>query len=611
MRQALLDCEIELHRCQTRVKERLNAITMQPKICATCETTLPSDAPAGVCPKCLLKAGLDESNAESKNAATLSSDPTADAVGPGGSCDVTIDSLAPETQSTPETGSMIRYFGEYELLEEIARGGMGVVYRARQTRLNRVVALKMILAGQLASDADVRRFQTEAEAAAKLDHPGIVPIFEVGEHDGHHFYSMALVEGESLEDRLTRGPLAPRDAAELIRSMAAAVQHAHEKGVIHRDLKPANVLIDRDGQPRVTDFGLARQAATESGLTATGQVLGTPGYMSPEQASGSSDRIAEATDVYALGAVLYAAVTGRPPFSADTAIETLKQVVDSDPALPSAINKKVDVDLQTIVQKCLEKRPEDRYASATELAAELQRYLTGVPIHARPVSSLQRLYRWGRRRPLVPALIASVCVAVLAIAGLVRQMSSGSPADATLTPKVAGQLVCEAASIPNDEWTAVAGASTMPSAAAMGNRPLSLILFSLHGQSLDQIDPNAADDFQYAEPRPKPYLLAEAIWISKDKGYASFIQPAYVTDCTVEQEAGTAHGTVRFSADDLYTGKVNYVARRREDTWIVEELHMPKLRVSLQRDDDGNWGPMMRAIPGKAPKSVESSTTDG
>ena len=508
---------------------------------------------------------------------------------------------------------MVRYFGEYELLEEIARGGMGVVYRARQTRLNRIVALKMILAGQLAGDADVRRFQTEAEAAAKLDHPGIVAIFEVGEHDGHYFYSMALVEGESLEERLTRGPLAPREAAQLVRSMAMAVQHAHEKGVIHRDLKPANVLIDRDGQPRITDFGLARQTATEGSLTATGQVLGTPGYMSPEQASGGSDRVAEATDVYALGAVLYAAVTGRPPFVADTAIETLKQVIESDPAPPSAINNRVDVDLQTIMQKCLEKRPEDRYSSATELADELQRYLTGVPIHARPVSSLQRLYRWGRRRPLVPSLIASVCVAALAIAGLVHQVSSGNPENDNLTSEVAGQLVSEAASIPNDEWAAIASSSTMPSAAASDNRPLSLILFSLYGQSLDQIDghPNAADDFQYAEPRPKPYLIAEAIWISKGKGYASFIQPEYITDCTIQQEADTAHGTTSFSVNDLYTGKVNYVARRRENTWIVEELHLPNLGVSLQRNDDGDWGPMNRALPGETLQPGESPKTDG
>jgi serine/threonine protein kinase len=543
----------------------------------------------------LLKAGLAEPVSGTENDITLTSNAEQN--------QNLLDEPVTESEMSgprefPLAGANVRYFGDYELLEEIARGGMGVVFRARQTRLNRVVALKMILTGQFASDADVRRFQTEAEAAAQLDHPGIVPIFEVGQHNGHHFYSMALVEGESLAQRMTAGPLVPGEAAELVRSAALAVHHAHEKGVIHRDLKPANILIDQTGQPRVTDFGLARQKATESSLTAAGQVLGTPGYLSPEQATGCSAQVGEAADVFALGAVLYAALTGRPPFQADTAVATLKQVVENDPIPPAAVNSEVDVDLQTIVQKCLEKRPEDRYPSASELADELHRYLSGVPIHARPVGYSQRLWRWGRRRPLVLALIASVCVAVLAIVGLVYQMSSGSPVDENLTPEVAGRLVSEAASIRNDDWGAIASGSTMPSASAFSNQSLSLVLFSLFGQSLDQLDgrPHAADDFHYAEPRPKPYQIAEAIWISKGKGYASFIQPEYITDCSVQQEGDTAHGTVSFSVEELYAGKADYVARRSDGSWIVEELHLPNLGVSLQRGGDGDWGPLSRSL---------------
>ncbi|WP_182865593.1 serine/threonine-protein kinase [Rhodopirellula sp. JC639] len=504
---------------------------------------------------------------------------------------------------SPSVGTEVRYFGEYELLDEIARGGMGVVFRARQTRLNRMVALKMILSGRLATEADVRRFQTEAEAAAQLDHPGIVPVFEVGQHDGHHFYSMALVEGESLAHRIAEGPLALSEAAELVKSVAIAVHHAHEKGVIHRDLKPANILIDRDGQARVTDFGLARQKATESSLTADGQVLGTPGYLSPEQATGSSAQVNEAADVYSLGAVLYAALTGRPPFQADTVVATLKQVAECDPVQPSSINADIDIDLQTIVQKCLEKRPEDRYASAAELAEELDRYLIGVPIHARPVGYSQRLWRWGRRRPLVLALVASVCVAILAIAGLIYQSSTGSVSDDELTPALAGQLVSEAASIRNDDWADIASGSTMPSASSFSNRSLSLILFSLFGKSLDQLGhSNAADDFHYAEPRPKPYQIAQAIWISKEKGYASFIQPEYITDCSVQQEGDTAHGTVSFSVHELYAGRLSYVARRIDGSWIVAELHISGLGVSLQRGGDGDWGPLSRSLDGETPE---------
>ena len=217
----------------------------------------------------------------------------------------------------------IRYFGDYEILREIARGGMGVVFQARQVSLNRTVALKMILAGQLANDTEVKRFYTEAEAAANLDHPGIVPIFEVGQHEGQHYFSMGFVEGQSLSQRLAEGPLPAREAAELIRRVSEAIEYAHRHGVIHRDLKPANILLDRDGNPRVTDFGLAKKIQGDSGLTGSGQIMGTPSYMPPEQAGGKRGEVGPAADVYALGATLYALLTGRPPFQAATAMDTV------------------------------------------------------------------------------------------------------------------------------------------------------------------------------------------------------------------------------------------------------------------------------------------------
>ncbi len=216
----------------------------------------------------------------------------------------------------------VRYFGDYELIREIARGGMGVVFHARQVSLNRPVAVKMILAGQLANEVEVKRFYIEAQAAANLDHPGIVPIIEVGQHEGQHYFSMAFVEGQSLSRRLAEGPLPPREAAALLAKVAEAIEYAHRRGVIHRDLKPGNILLDRDGNPRVTDFGLAKKLESDSGLTGSGQVMGTPSYMPPEQARGNRSEVGTAADVYALGATLYALLTGRPPFQAATAVET-------------------------------------------------------------------------------------------------------------------------------------------------------------------------------------------------------------------------------------------------------------------------------------------------
>ncbi|MFM8892726.1 MAG: serine/threonine-protein kinase, partial [Planctomycetia bacterium] len=274
-------------------------------------------------------------------------------------------------------------FGDYEILEEIGRGGMGIVYRAEQRSLNRTVAVKMLLRRDLATPADLARFRSEAEAAAQLDHPGIVSIFEVGECDGHPFYSMQFVEGTTLARRLLQGPLPPRDAAALLAKVADAVQAAHARGVLHRDLKPSNILIDGGGEPHVSDFGLAKRVAADDSVTHTGAILGTPCYMSPEQAAGSRGDVGPATDVWSLGAILYQMLTGRPPFQASSPMDTLLAVLETDPPPPRSIDRTLDRDLERIALTTLQKPQELRYASAADLAADLRAFLAGEPPAAR------------------------------------------------------------------------------------------------------------------------------------------------------------------------------------------------------------------------------------
>ena len=274
-------------------------------------------------------------------------------------------------------------FGDYELVEEIGRGGMGIVYRAVQQSLGRTVALKMLLRRDLASPADLVRFRSEAEAAARLDHPGIVPIFEVGEHDGLPFYSMRLIEGTTLAKRLAQGPLPPREAAATLAKVADAVQAAHDRGVLHRDLKPSNILIDPGGEPLVSDFGLAKRLEDSDSVTHTGAILGTPCYMSPEQAAGSRGDVGPTSDIWSLGAILYQMICGRPPFQASTPMDTLLAVLEADPPAPRSVTPAADRDLEMIALKSLQKPQDLRYASAAALAIDLRAALAGEPIAAR------------------------------------------------------------------------------------------------------------------------------------------------------------------------------------------------------------------------------------
>jgi eukaryotic-like serine/threonine-protein kinase len=391
------------------------------KLCPKCGWEIPADAPEGGCPGCLLESGLrllDEeavTGADLSAAAAYSAEATAKA-GSAKADDPGLDDGPSALGGKKAARSGKTDFGDYELLEEIGRGGQGVVYRAHQKSLNRTVALKVVGLGPWATEAHLQRFRREAEAAANLDHPFIVPIHEVGERDGCCYFSMNFIEGGQLDEVVRGAPMSIRQAAELIAKLARTVHFAHEHGILHRDIKPGNILLDTKGEPRLTDFGLARLVEAESTVTRTLEAMGTPSYMAPEQAAGNNVAVGKATDVYGLGAVFYELLTGHPPFSGGTTFETVRLVLTTEPRPPRSLNPKIQRELSTICLKCLEKDPRRRYFSALALAEDLEHWLRHEPIRAKRSGFFTHARKWVRRKPAITALIASL-VALAAAMG--------------------------------------------------------------------------------------------------------------------------------------------------------------------------------------------------
>jgi eukaryotic-like serine/threonine-protein kinase len=385
------------------------------RICADCGAVLPSDAPGTFCPRCLVRLAQRGREVSSSSASA----------GPEGDEALAGEDLCPSSfrgatgsgaQPTgPEPQQALHSFGDYELFEEIARGGMGIVYRARQISLDRLVAIKVLIFGPLGNPEFIKRFRLEASTAGALQHPNIVAIHEVGIHEGHHYLVMDYVDGPNFAKFVANQPLSARRAAAYLKSIAEAVDYAHRNGILHRDLKPSNILLDSNDQPRVTDFGLAKRLEGDVDLTITGQVLGSPNYMSPEQAAANRGNLNRATDVYSLGAILYHLLTARPLFQAETLSTTLLLVQTTEPVSPRVLNASVPRDLETICLKCLEKERVKRYGTAQELADDLARFLRDEPILARPVTHVERAWRWCRRKPALATLGALVLVLLLLV----------------------------------------------------------------------------------------------------------------------------------------------------------------------------------------------------
>lgn len=443
------------------------------RICDRCGAELLPESHGGLCSACLLESALAES------------------VGPA-DLEVHTEILTNDGVERAQRPSVatLREFGEYELLAEIARGGQGVVFRAWQRSLNRLVALKMIALGSWATEPHLKRFKTEAAAAANLDHPQIVPIYEIGEIGGQHYFTMKLVEGTSLKEAVRDGPLASRRAAAIMAMIARAIQYAHERGILHRDLKPGNVLLDSEDRAYVTDFGLAKLIENESTVTHTLDFLGTPSYMPPEQASGGAKDLTRAADVYGLGAVLYELLTANPPFAGGTTVETIRQVLEKEPRRPKFWNSKIDRDLEVICLKCLEKSPTARYPTAEALAADLERWLRHEPIQARPSSLFDRGVKWVRRKPATAGALTAVAALAAAIGIILWQGISDPTSDRKTLAVViraadpgSGSMAKECSRDLIDLCSRLSGLKTVPRTQILrweaGNRPAEQIASAL------------------------------------------------------------------------------------------------------------------------------------
>src|SRR5881227_2700596 len=396
------------------------------RICRKCGAKIFSDAPEGLCAQCVLKIAL----AMPPDAAVAGAGDSGCVEQPAGEDRAS----ASQDKTTVRAAELLGELGDYELLEEIGRGGQGVVFRARQKGLNRTVALKVISLGQWASKVHLKRFRLEAEAAARLEHPGIVPIHEVGERDGSCYFSMKFVEGGQLDEVVRRKPMSIRQAAELIGKVARIVHYAHEHRILHRDIKPGNILLEQKSEPHLTDFGLARLVESESTVTRTMEVLGTPSYMAPEQAVGNNAAISSLTDVYGLGAVLYQLLTGQPPFAGGTTYETIKLLLDTEPRSPRLLNPKIDRDLSTICLKCLEKDSQRRYPSALALAEDIERWLKHEPIQARRTGLVTRGRKWVRRNPSIAVMAAMLLVLAVPLGVMIWRTESERSAPSNAAP---------------------------------------------------------------------------------------------------------------------------------------------------------------------------------
>jgi serine/threonine protein kinase/Tfp pilus assembly protein PilF len=376
------------------------------RVCENCGEKIFGDAPKGLCPACVLETGLG---------------PLADEI------EEKESTSPPRNSAVAHSAGVLMDFGDYELLEEIGRGGQGVVYRARHKSLNRTVALKVIGLGQWATKAHLKRFRREAEAAANLDHPCIVPIYEVGEREGSCYFSMKFIDGGQLDEVVKRQPISLRNVAELIAKLARTIHYAHEHGILHRDIKPGNILLDAKGEPHLTDFGLARLLETKSTVTHTMDVLGTPSYMAPEQASGLNEQLTSATDVYGLGAVFYQLLTGHPPFAGGTTYETIRLLLDTEPRQPRLWNPKIDRELSTICLKCLEKDPKRRYSSALALAEDLEHWLKHEPIRAKRSGFSTRAWKLVRRNPSTAVFVILLVALGVSLGLMIWKRESAVP----------------------------------------------------------------------------------------------------------------------------------------------------------------------------------------